>query len=498
MTVTSSLDLDQILPTQMIIGDSFVSAGSGGQFEHVNPTTGDPRALPLAGPDDVDRAVQTASAALVDWRKWSPVERRRVLFRFAGLIQDSAQQLGQVITLEGGVPTAQAPFMVAWPVEWIEASAGWADKLFGDTMPGGKAGNMTYSVQEPYGVIAAITPSNGSLGSFGMAVGPVLAAGCTVVIKPSELAPFGACRLTRLALEAGIPPGVINVVNGDGSTASALISHPGIAKVTFTGSPPTARKIAAACVAQLKPCLFELGGKSATIVFDDADIPNAVQVATGVFLNAGQSCTLGSRLIVHDQVYEQFAEQLAKSLTAVKVGDPLDPETMMGPVIGRVALDRILGYVERARGYGNVRTGGKRLGGDLANGFFMSPALVDEVGNDSEIATEELFGPVLTMLRFSEEEEALAIANDSEFGLAGDIFTENLARTIRVSEALDTSNIGVNGGFAPSGPHLPFGGRKQSGYGKQGGLAGVMEFVHTKTVQVKLKAGLAVSHHDHC
>jgi aldehyde dehydrogenase (NAD+) len=319
-----------------------------------------------------------------------------------------------------------------------------------------------------------------------MSIGAPLAAGCTVVAKPSELAPFGAIRTTQLALEAGIPPGVLNVITAGPEASEALVAHPGIDKITFSGSPMTARKIAAAAAQQLTPAVFELGGKSASLVFADADLDKAVTAAMQVIGNAGQICTLGSRLLVHESRHDEFVEKLSGALAAIKQGDPFAEGVMMGPVINEAAQSRILGMIDRARDSGEVVTGGGRGEGELAAGWFVEPTIVALPDNSAELAQREVFGPVVATIPFASEEQAVEMANDTEYGLAAFVFTGDVSRAHRVAAALDAGNVGVNGGATPAGPHIGFGGRKQSGYGKQGGLGGVLEFVAEKTVQVAL------------
>ncbi len=478
-------DRTDLLAGGLLIGGEWLDEASGGRLDHVNPTTGKPQAsFPLAGAAEVDAAVEAARAALPAWRREAPAQRRRILVRLAELLRERGEELITVSMLECGIPSTLARAAITG--EWIEQAAGWAERLYGDVIPTDPA-VFDYTTREPVGVVAVLLTWNAPLNSLGLTVAPPLAAGCTVLLKPSELAPFTALSFGKLCLEAGIPPGVVNVLAGAGETGAALVGHPRVDKISFTGGRATARKIAATCAQTLKPALFELGGKSANLVFADADLDEAVRTTLVFTARTGQGCTVPSRLLVHDSIYDQFVEKAAAAVQAVKEGDPFAPDTEMGPVISETACERILAMVERARADGaTLVTGGRRGDGDLAAGFFIEPTVFADVDNASELGQEEVFGPVLAAMRFEDEEEAVALANDSPYGLAAYVHTRDISRALRLASRLEAGSVGINGGTVPGGPFAPFGGTKQSGYGKVGGLAGVLEFTRTKNVQVKL------------
>ena len=478
-------DRTDLLDAGLLIGETWREESSGGTFDHVNPTTGKlQRRFLLAGRAEVEAAVDAARAALPAWRGLAPADRRRALFRLADLIRTHGDELITISMLECGIPST--PARAAITAEWVEHAAGWAERLDGDVIPT-DPGLFDFTTREPVGVVAVLLTWNAPLNALGLTVAPPLAAGCTVVLKPSELAPFTALRFGRLCLEAGIPPGVVNVVSGDGRTGAALVGHDAVAKVSFTGGRETAQKIAATCASSLKPALLELGGKSANLVFGDADLDRALATTLVFTARSGQGCTCPTRLLVEAPIYDEFVERAAAAARAVKVGDPFAPDTEMGPVISQAACDRILGMVERAQTDGaTLVAGGRRLDGELSSGFFVEPTVLTGVDNTSELGREEVFGPVLAAMRFEDEEEAVALANDSAYGLAAYVHTRDVTRALRLANALEAGSVGINGGTVPGGPFAPFGGTKQSGYGKIGGLAGVLEFTRTKNVQVRI------------
>lgn len=472
----------------LIVGGQRVDRSTSGRHEQIDPSTGTVLAeVTLAGAAEVDDAVSAANAAEAGWRGLKPTERRDIILNVAGLLDDHHEELSILRSLELGAPKKVGKGL-NMAVEYIRYFAGWADKIQGETIPvGGPA--LNYTVPEPYGTIAALTPWNGGVVSAAMKVIPALVAGNCVVLKPSELAALAPLRFGELCLEAGLPPGVLSVIPGGVDAGEALVSHRGVAKISFTGGTRTARRVAAGAAANLTPVILELGGKSASVVFPDADL--ALGVQTTVFLTlagmSGQGCVLPTRMLVHDDVYDEVVERVTIMAAGLKVGRPFDAGVQAGPVITDEACQRILRFIEeaRSRGDGTLCTGGHRFDGDLASGFFLQPTVFADVDISSPLAQEEVFGPVLSIIRFSDEDDATQKANDSDFGLGGIVFTADVGRAHRVAGALQVGSVGVNA-FAPMPAGAPFGGVKQSGFGREGGLAGVMEFVRIKNVYVGL------------
>ena len=480
------------IQAKLIIGGQELTEGSGGTFPHINPATGKVQAeIPLAGVKETEQAVACAQEAFEIWSKLPPTERRDKLNKLADLMVEHADEFQRLATVEGGTPISMAAGGVMIGEEWTRYYAGWADKVDGQVVSHTPGGELIYTVPEPYGVIGIIITWNGPLISLGMKVAPALAAGNTVVVRPAEQTPFVATLFGQLAKKAGIPDGVINILPGTVESAQALIAHKDIKKVTFTGGPITARKILAQCAEHLKPAVLELGGKSANIVFED-DQPNLVQtaqhaVAMSVSLLAGQGCELPTRLLVQDGLYDQMVETVASIVAHLKVGDPWDAETTVGPLINAAAIDRVQGMINRAieSNAGRLIAGGEpiKLDGDLAGGCYIAPTVFADVDPDSEIAQHEVFGPVLVIQKFKTEEEAIALANATEYGLGGYICTQDVKRAHRVASALKTGFVHVNGSRnIPA--WAPFGGLGLSGYGKEGGRPGLDEFVFLKTISL--------------
>jgi acyl-CoA reductase-like NAD-dependent aldehyde dehydrogenase len=468
-----------------VIGDERVATGAGGTYAHHNPATGLVQAhVPVAGAADVDRAVAVAREALGGWRTMALHKRIAILHRLADLLSARRDEAGAINALDNGTPvSAMSPG--SYTSSWVRYYAGWVDKLEGQVVPVHGGRGIDYVLPEPYGVVGAVVPWNGPMMGMGQKVAPALAAGNTVVAKPPEIAPFGALRFAELALEAGLPPGVLNVLPGGAEAGQALVRHPGVDKVSFTGGTATARSIMEAAAATLKPLALELGGKSASVIFPDADLDAAATGAAilGAVLLSGQGCALGTRLYVHDDVYDEVVDRVLAAVAGVVVGDPLDPRVFMGPVVTDAACTRILGVIGDAvrAGSGRLLTGGERLGGDLAAGYFIPPTVFGDVDQASDLAREEIFGPVLSVLRFRDEVEVVAKVNDSPYGLSAYLHTADLSRAHRVAAALEVGSVTVNA-FPSASPTVPFGGYKQSGFGREGGRAGIEEFTRPKNV----------------
>ncbi|GAA5162891.1 aldehyde dehydrogenase family protein [Pseudonocardia eucalypti] len=467
-----------------LIGGDALKTGTGGSLEHVNPATGESSTLELAGADEVDAAVAAAREAFGVWSGLAPMARRYLLQQLARRINESAADLSALSTYESGMPVVYAAQMAAvGPAEWFDYYAGWADKLNGEVIG---AWDFNYTVPEPYGVVAAIVPFNGPVWEIGMKAAPALAAGNTVVIKPPELAPYSSILFGRLCLEAGIPPGVVNVVLSGPDGTGALVSHPDVDKISFTGSAGTARKILAAAAANLTPVVLELGGKSGVLICDDADVDSAVGAVAqfAIAQNAGQICTSPNRVLAQLGVYDEVVEKLAAVAGGFVVGDPLSESTQVGPVISVASADRIVGMVGEGVSAGTARvvTGGSRLDGP---GAFVAPTVLADVATDSRLAGEEIFGPVATVSRVADDDEAVAVANGVDAGLAAYVFSRDISRCHTLAKRLRSGSVSING----LGNHMiysPFGGKGASGYGREGGRAGIEEFLSVKSVSAQL------------
>jgi len=483
-TTATSKTVERLAAQGHLIGRSWTASAAGGTYRHRYPATGEVQAsVGLAGSADVDAAVEAAHEARPGWARLAPIKRAAILGRLADLLDHHGPEADELAALDNGTPISTM-HPGRYSAAWIRYYAGWCDKLDGDVLSGERG--LTFVRLEPYGVVAVIPPWNGSMMGMAQKCGPALAAGNTVVAKPPELAPFGPLRFAELALEAGVPPGVLNVVVGDGVAGSALAGHPGVDKISFTGGSATARTLMETAARHLTPLALELGGKSPNIVFPDADLDVAASSAAvaGTAILSGQGCALPTRLYVHDDVYDDVVARVLTTLTSLPVGDPLDAQTFVGPVVTEAAMDRILAVIERARSDGaTLLTGGERLGGELAAGWFVAPTVFGDVDHDSDLARNEVFGPVQAILRFSTDDEVVAKANDSRLGLGAYVHTRDIGRIQRFMREMEAGTVFVNGAGRAS-PAMPFGGTKESGFGREGGRAGIEEMVRRKTVVV--------------
>ncbi|WP_407177109.1 aldehyde dehydrogenase family protein [Bradyrhizobium sp. STM 3562] len=476
---------------KMLIDGKWVDAASGKRFETLNPATGELLATVAEGDaEDINRAVAAARRAFEGpWSKVKPFERQNLLLKLAELVEKNFEELSQLDTLDMGAPISRTRGNKLRVLGMLRYYAGQATSLHGETIENSLPGEIfSYTLKEPVGVVGAIIPWNGPLAATVWKIGPAIATGCTVVLKPAEEAPLTSLRLAELALEAGVPPGVVNVVPGFGETAgAALAAHPDVDKVAFTGSHITGQSIVRASAGNLKRVSLELGGKSPDIVFADADLDAAVPGASmAVFANSGQICSAGTRLFVEEKIYDEFVGRVAEFGRKLQVGNGLDPNTQIGPLVSEQQLERVTGYLAIGQKEGaRALAGGARVTeGPLAKGYFVQPTVFANVQDNMRIAQEEIFGPVISAIKFKDMDELIRRANATTFGLGSGVWTRDVAKAHHVSKALRAGSVWVNC-YQAMDPAVPFGGYKMSGYGRESGKQHLEEYLNVKAVWIK-------------
>lgn len=476
---------------RLYIGGEWQDASSGRTFTSINPATAEPLAEIAEGAaEDIDRAVAAARAAFEDseWTRMDARSRGRLLYRIADGLEARADELARLETMDNGKPVREARMIdIQGSIDCFRYYAGWADKIDGDVIPV-PGPYLNYTRREPVGVCGQIIPWNYPLQMAAWKVAPALACGNTVVLKPAEQTPLTALELARIAEEADLPAGVLNVVPGFGDTAgAALVRHPDVDKIAFTGSTEVGKTIQREAAGTLKRVSLELGGKSPNIVFADADIDAAVRGASmAIFYNTGQACTAGSRLLVEESIRDEFVEKLRARAEKMQPGDPLDPKTRLGPLVSQEQLDRVLSYIAKGKEEGaDLVLGGERASVNGGKGYFLAPTIFDRVTSEMTIAREEIFGPVLAVTTFSDLEEAIAIGNKTEYGLAAAVWTRDVKKAHRAAHLLRAGTVWINT-YHNVDTASPFGGYKQSGYGRELGRYALDLYTQVKSVWVNL------------
>lgn len=471
---------------QLYIDGKWRGAAGGATMPAINPYDQSVHAeVPVASAEDVDEAVAAARRAFDQvWSKTTPGERARLLNKVADLLDGDAERLALLETTDNGKVIRETGSQMGYAARIFRYYAGWADKMHGDVVPLDQKDTLDLAIRVPYGVVACVTAWNSPVAILTNTLPAALAAGNCVILKPSEHASTTTLEIAALCDQAGFPAGVVQVVTGAGEVGAALTGHRGIDKISFTGSSAVGRKIASVAGANLKPVTMELGGKSPNIVFEDADFDRAlVGALAGIFGATGQTCIAGSRLLVQRGIYDRMVEGLAARAAQIRLGDPRLPETEMGTAANEPQFDKILSFIEAARHDGArlVAGGGRADGPGLDKGFFIQPTIFADVRNDMKVAAEEIFGPVLSIIPFDEEDEAVRIANDTPYGLASGVWSENIGRCLRLMREIKSGVVWVNT-YRVAAPQAPFGGMKESGFGRVRGEAGILEFTQTKNV----------------
>jgi phenylacetaldehyde dehydrogenase len=476
-------------PRKMLINGKWVNSASGKTFPTYNPATGEVLAQIAEGDrDDIEQAVRAARKAFDGgpWRRMTPSERGRLLWKLADLLEQHTEEFAYIESLDNGKPLSIAKVAdVPLSVDMFRYMAGWATKIEGNTIPISAGKYFAYTLREPIGVVGQIIPWNFPLLMAAWKLGPALATGCTIVLKPAEQTPLSALRLGELVMEAGFPEGVVNIIPGYGETAgAALVAHPDVDKVAFTGSTEVGKLIVHAAAGNLKKVTLELGGKSPNVVFKDADLNTAIPgAASAIFFNHGQCCCAGSRLYVEKAVYDQVVEGVAKEAEKITVGSGLDPQTQMGPLVSEEQLKRVCGYLEAGFSEGAKAMVGGHKAGD--RGYFVEPTVLVDTKEDMKVVREEIFGPVVAAMPFTDPEEIIPRANNSEYGLAAAVWTRDISKAHRMAEQMRAGTVWINC-YNVFDAALPFGGYKQSGWGREMGHEVLNNYTQTKAVCAKI------------
>ncbi len=478
-------------PSKLHINGEFRDAEGGATFASINPATEESIAdVASASVADVNAAVEAAREAFDNgpWREMAARERGRIIWRIGELLRENLEEVAILETIDNGKPIFESRYVeIPMVAEVFQYYAGWADKVHGEVIP--VSGNaLDYTLREPLGVVAAIVPWNFPLLLASWKIAPALAMGNTVIVKPASNTPLTALKLAELAAEAGLPPGVLNVIPGRGSVVgNALVEHPGVDKIAFTGETGTGQGILRSSADTLKKITLELGGKSPNIVLADADLDAAVKGATiGIFYGKGEVCAAGSRLFVEKSIAGEFIDRVVERTEKLIPGDPMDPKTRLGAIVSKGQMESVLGYVDAGKREGaRLRTGGERAEVGDGKGYFLRPAVFDQVENGMKIAQEEIFGPVLAAITFEDEEDAVAQANDSPYGLAAAVWSRDIGRAHRVARRLQAGTVWVNT-YNRYDVAAPFGGYKQSGYGRELGVHALEHYTQVKNVWVDL------------
>lgn len=477
---------------KMVVGDQLIDSSDGARIDSVNPFNQEVwSTIPAATAEDVEKAYSVARSSFdTHWSRTSGAERGRLMRKLAEALIDRAPEMGRMETIDNGKVIRETERQMHFAARNYEFLSGYADKLYGNTIPLDQSNLFDFTTREPAGVAGLLVAWNSPIQLLTNKLAPALCAGCTVVVKPSEYASATTLKLAEIALEVGFPPGVFNVITGAATAGRAMSESRNVDKISFTGGPETGALVAAAAAKNLVPVTLELGGKSPHIIFEDADLDSAISGAqAGIFGAAGQSCISGSRLLVQRSVYDRVVATLTERTEKIRLGDPLSPDTEMGPVANQAQFDRIMGLIEKGVLAGaKVTTGGETpTSEETKKGFFIQPTVFADVDNNMEIAQKEIFGPVLSVIPFTDEADAVRIANNTDFGLASGVWTKSLSRAHRVARSIRAGTVWVNT-YRTNAAQAPFGGFKSSGYGRERGLESVDAYLKTRNVMIDLNA----------